>query len=197
VCRVFRVNSAVQTPGALARAARSVTQCVMTNPNLLRRPWPLGASHFLRDLAFLLLFLVPIALCTAAVFRRAVAMDLAGFGSSTEGAFPPSDMTSSRRCSPDGKRKKKKAICRCASNETRAASKGDMNQNIIIFFPNDTVLWPLSMKSVPTEYGSKALCRIDWCDEPPLGRARALGMRWARTFVFETTRELPRPPSRR
>jgi hypothetical protein len=149
---------------------------------LARRPWPLGASHFLRDLAFLLLFLVPIALCTAAVFRRAVAMDLAGFGSSTEGAFPPSDMTSSRRCSPDGKRKKKKAICRCASNETRAASKGDMNQNIIIFFPNDTVLWPLSMKSVPTEYGSKALCRIDWCDEPPLGRARALGMRWARTL---------------
>src|SRR5580704_7150708 len=72
---------------------------MMTNPNPSRAGlgrW--GACHFLRDLPFLLLFLGPIALCTAAVLRRAVAMDLAGFGSSTEGAFPPSDMTSSRRC---------------------------------------------------------------------------------------------------
>ena len=66
-------------------------------------------------------------------FGRRVAIGLTGSGGATKVAFCPSDNPSWPR--PEAKQGHgNDIITRCASNEMRAASQGDMNQgNIVIF----------------------------------------------------------------
>jgi|SRR5712671_5331818 hypothetical protein len=74
---------------------------------------------------------VSMALRAGIALGRAVATDFPGKGRSSEGGCSPSDSPSRRR--PEAKKIQGKAITRrCISNERRAASHGEMNQNMII-----------------------------------------------------------------
>jgi hypothetical protein len=90
-----------------------------------------------------------IALRAPAAFRRPVAMeptDVAGVTEATTlgstrsgtGAFRRSDGTS-RGCRPwpEAKPRNWNAMTRCASNERRAASQGEMNHKNIVILPAD------------------------------------------------------------